>query len=324
MKNKALALTLLAIFLSTPSHAGFFDKIIEDAVKEGINETLFGKKEQPAPPSYQAQPRKASDQTVMQVQACLNDKGYNAGPADGLIGKKTRNAIRSFEADNNLPQTGVASQDIRERACSGNYASSTATTSKQALSSSTASKNTKKVKSESEMTPKDIEALQKCLAGLNLYSGKITGTVNQETREAVTKLSEKAKNKNTGEKLMSSDEITSATSQVCLVTILQEKMGNMLGGQSGGTLYFTTNGVKVPLHWKDNYGMMSWTIKLRDRKKLPQRFSIPKVTYICKNGSSYNKKLGSFSTVVRQGVVEYLDSNACKGKQGVKSARLAN
>ena len=44
-----------------------------------------------------------------QVQSELNAQGYNAGPADGRYGPQTGSAIRSYQANNGLPQDGQVS-----------------------------------------------------------------------------------------------------------------------------------------------------------------------------------------------------------------------
>jgi len=41
------------------------------------------------------------------AQVKLNSLGYDAGTADGLMGNKTRTALRAFQRDHNLPQTGA-------------------------------------------------------------------------------------------------------------------------------------------------------------------------------------------------------------------------
>ena len=48
-----------------------------------------------------------SDSTVLNAQTTLNSRGYDAGPADGVMGPATRSAIMKFQADNKLPQTGA-------------------------------------------------------------------------------------------------------------------------------------------------------------------------------------------------------------------------
>lgn len=56
--------------------------------------------------------RPAPDQTVRAVQQRLNELGYNAGPADGLMGRGTRAAIIAFQQDRGLAATGAADQAL--------------------------------------------------------------------------------------------------------------------------------------------------------------------------------------------------------------------
>jgi len=49
----------------------------------------------------------SSDNSVANAQTTLNSRGYDAGPADGVMGPSTRSAIMKFQADNKLPQTGA-------------------------------------------------------------------------------------------------------------------------------------------------------------------------------------------------------------------------
>ncbi len=55
------------------------------------------------------------DATVLAIQRRLNELGYNAGPADGLFGKKTRAAIQAFQRDNRMVADGIASVALLER-----------------------------------------------------------------------------------------------------------------------------------------------------------------------------------------------------------------
>jgi hypothetical protein len=43
---------------------------------------------------------------VMSFQNALNDMGFDAGPVDGILGKKTRIAIELFQHEKKLPVTG--------------------------------------------------------------------------------------------------------------------------------------------------------------------------------------------------------------------------
>lgn len=44
--------------------------------------------------------------SVREAQAALRRAGYDPGPADGIPGKRTRAALRSFQADRGLPRSG--------------------------------------------------------------------------------------------------------------------------------------------------------------------------------------------------------------------------
>lgn len=46
------------------------------------------------------------DQSVYNAQRELKQRGYSPGPADGLMGKQTKDAIRKFQQAQGLPATG--------------------------------------------------------------------------------------------------------------------------------------------------------------------------------------------------------------------------
>ena len=52
---------------------------------------------------------------VTNIQAILNDRGYDAGPVDGIMGDRTRNAIAAFQRDNGLAVTGNVDQALVEK-----------------------------------------------------------------------------------------------------------------------------------------------------------------------------------------------------------------
>jgi peptidoglycan hydrolase-like protein with peptidoglycan-binding domain len=49
---------------------------------------------------------------VMQIQEKLATLGYDPGPPDGLIGPRTRAAIRKFQEDQGMDVTGEASLTV--------------------------------------------------------------------------------------------------------------------------------------------------------------------------------------------------------------------
>ena len=52
-------------------------------------------------------PPPATSAETAEAQRALNQLGYDAGPADGIMGPKTRSALSSFQEFNNLPVTGT-------------------------------------------------------------------------------------------------------------------------------------------------------------------------------------------------------------------------
>ena len=54
----------------------------------------------------------AGDPLLYAVQEALTDEGYDPGWPDGVLGPRTREAIRAFEADYSLPVTGMMSPDL--------------------------------------------------------------------------------------------------------------------------------------------------------------------------------------------------------------------
>ena len=69
----------------------------------------------PAPAQAPQSTRPAPDATVQAIQQRLNELGYNAGPADGLFGAKTRAAIQAFQRDIGIAADGNASPALLAR-----------------------------------------------------------------------------------------------------------------------------------------------------------------------------------------------------------------
>ncbi|WP_181870015.1 SEL1-like repeat protein [Halomonas sp. DQ26W] len=86
-------------------------------------------------PSSQATPPSRPDietlsgrQGVVEVQRELNRLGYDAGPVDGVMGRRTRNAIREYQADVDMAQDGHATADLLRRLRQTERVAVTATT----------------------------------------------------------------------------------------------------------------------------------------------------------------------------------------------------
>lgn len=73
-----------------------------------------GERDPPDPPdppdARDERPTVAANEFTRRVQQALGRAGYDPGPIDGRAGAKTKRAIREFQRDNNLPETGVADE----------------------------------------------------------------------------------------------------------------------------------------------------------------------------------------------------------------------
>jgi Putative peptidoglycan binding domain len=49
---------------------------------------------------------------LTEMQSLLNDKGYDSGAPDGVIGLRTRQAIQNYQQDHGLAETGQPSQRL--------------------------------------------------------------------------------------------------------------------------------------------------------------------------------------------------------------------
>ncbi|MGK9235241.1 peptidoglycan-binding domain-containing protein, partial [Inquilinus limosus] len=65
-----------------------------------------------APPAGPGQP--AGDAQIREIQQLLTMMNYDAGPADGQLGSKTRNAIGAFQRRQKLPVTRRPSAELLE------------------------------------------------------------------------------------------------------------------------------------------------------------------------------------------------------------------
>jgi peptidoglycan hydrolase-like protein with peptidoglycan-binding domain len=54
------------------------------------------------------------DWRVAQVQELLKEAGFNPGPIDGILGPRTKEALRRYQADRGLPATGALDEATRQ------------------------------------------------------------------------------------------------------------------------------------------------------------------------------------------------------------------
>jgi peptidoglycan hydrolase-like protein with peptidoglycan-binding domain len=74
----------------------------------------------PSRPAAESQPATSDAKaevamSVAEMQRKLKELGYDPGPADGVAGKKTVDALKRFQRANHLPATGVLDAETTRR-----------------------------------------------------------------------------------------------------------------------------------------------------------------------------------------------------------------
>lgn len=69
---------------------------------------------EPAGSILLAQASPADFERTRQIQRNLKHRGYDPGPVDGFMGRRTSRAIRAFQADHGLAVNGMASRTVYE------------------------------------------------------------------------------------------------------------------------------------------------------------------------------------------------------------------
>ena len=87
----------------------FKDSATSSAIISQTEENLTLTSQALAAPKSLPTPPTSSSETVRNIQTSLATLGYKPGPADGILGHQTRNAIEAFQRDRGLPVTGDAS-----------------------------------------------------------------------------------------------------------------------------------------------------------------------------------------------------------------------
>ena len=78
-----------------------------------LSERIAGRPGMTAVQSWAEPPLAATD--IVEMQDVLRRLGYYPDPSDGLVGPKTRAAIRAYQASAGLPQDGFPDQDLMTR-----------------------------------------------------------------------------------------------------------------------------------------------------------------------------------------------------------------
>jgi len=104
---------------------------------------------------------------VEKIQAELIARGYKPGTIDGVMGNRTRSAIRAYQRDVGLPTDGVASKELLEYMM---FNKGGATSGPDPVPS---------------LDPVFVRSLQIELVERGYYAGEIDGIAGPKTRQAV-------------------------------------------------------------------------------------------------------------------------------------------
>ena len=65
--------------------------------------------------SEEVVPNISNQDDIYKIQKRLTELGYEPGPADGIMGRMTKKAIKNFQKDNDLPPTGKIDNDTKNK-----------------------------------------------------------------------------------------------------------------------------------------------------------------------------------------------------------------
>jgi len=88
----------------------FNPKPVDEAANGIFRDVPWSKK-----PSVQPRTTSAEIVQIRDAQTLLGSLGYDVGTADGVVGSKTRKAVKSFEAVNGMPETGRITEELIQK-----------------------------------------------------------------------------------------------------------------------------------------------------------------------------------------------------------------
>jgi len=171
----AAAITYNAAFLQSGSHPAPMASDANARHGQSVRTTQSMSKPARTLPRHtqRTQPVSAQSDTVLAVQRHLTDRGYEPGPADGVLGDQTRAAIMAYQHDNKLPITGESSGKILKSMILGSSSDESAI---PAGSSQLSAESAALVKS-----------IQKTLGKLGYDAGPVDGLIGASTNAAIRK-----------------------------------------------------------------------------------------------------------------------------------------
>lgn len=150
---------------------------------------------------YQALVRGDKNTDVQNLQRRLIELGYLTGTADGVFGANTENAVKAFQAQLGLSQTGVASASMQYQLYSSSapYAPAKSTTAPTQAPTQPPQDN---LITYQQLEPGDsgenVSKMQNRLKQLGYFTGSVTGNYYKETTAAVQRFQQAVGQSQTG------------------------------------------------------------------------------------------------------------------------------
>lgn len=171
----AAAITYNAIFLQNGSHPAPMTADANVRSGQSVRTTQSMPKPARTLPRHtqRTQPSMAQSDTVLALQRHLTDRGYEPGPADGVLGDQTRAAIMAYQHDNKLPITGESTGKLLKSMILGSSPGESVT-----------------VASSSELSAESaalVKSIQKTLGNLGYDAGPVDGLIGASTNTAIRK-----------------------------------------------------------------------------------------------------------------------------------------
>ncbi len=129
----------------------------------------------------------AAPPTIREIQQILQQLGFTPGPADGVMGKQTREALKQFQRQQNIEQTGRTDQRTLDL-LNNHKAHSNKDKSKPFNNAEQNKQKQQTVKHHmysKEPARADIKEMQQRLNSLGYNPGPADGVMGKQTREAL-------------------------------------------------------------------------------------------------------------------------------------------
>ena len=126
--------------------------------------------------------------SIREVQQILQQLGFTPGPADGIMGQQTKDALKKFQQQQNIPQTGrtdqATLQQLEKRKGHGQQRATVQPQQKKQQVQRSNNKNSVNHQMYAKKSARDdIKQMQQQLTDLGYHPGPADGVMGAKTRQ---------------------------------------------------------------------------------------------------------------------------------------------